>query len=386
MRILIAPLDWGLGHATRCIPLIRALEKAGHTVIPCAGGAGLRLLRAEFPHLTVEPLPGHAMRYTKTRALLPLWLFAQLPLFLLGIRRDGIEARRLVRKYDASLVIADGRYGFRAPDSSGIPTVFLSHQIEILPPGPAWLRPLIAPLLRLLNRRALRKFTEVWVPDFAGPENLSGVLGHPAHAEELDLHYLGPLCRFDGIPSASVMPVIPDYLALVSGPEPQRSVFEQQLRVALNDLPGTKVLVCGVPSPSGNAGEVSVVPPGELTVIDHLPGEVLSGLLRDARNVVCRSGYTTVMELAGLRKRNVLLVPTPGQPEQEYLAAHAAFCGFAAWQDQDRLDLVEGFREAAALPGFGFWAVPQVSSDPANIDPSSLDAWVAAHPLLADRA
>jgi hypothetical protein len=398
MRILIAPLDWGLGHATRCIPLIRALTANGHTVVACAGGAGERLLRAEFPQLTVEHVSGHAMRYTKSRGLLPLWLLVQLPLFLYGIRRDRLAAKRLARKHDAGLVISDGRYGFRTDPASGVPTVFISHQIEILPPGPVWLRAVLSPLLRMLNRRALRGFAEVWIPDFPGAENLSGVLGHPPSGHGLNLQYIRPLCRFrseaapwngtgseePGASAFSEAFLTIDYLALVSGPEPQRTLFENALRKSLSGLPGTKVLVRGVPGSSSPSSSTSAIRAGELTVFDHLPGETLDALLRGAHRVVCRSGYTTIMELAGICKRNVLLVPTPGQPEQESLAVHAAFCGFAVWQDQDRLDLVGGFREASALPGFMFW------SDSGNRSGNSsgnfsLTDWVAGHGLLAEK-
>jgi hypothetical protein len=384
MRVLIAPLDWGLGHATRCIPLIRALEKAGHTVIPCAGGGGLRLLRAEFPHLTVEEVAGHAMRYTRRRALLPLWLLAQLPFFLIGAWREGRAATRLARRHKAGLVIADGRYGFRA---AGVPSVFVTHQLEILPPGPAWLQGLLARPLRALNRRALRGFAEVWVPDFPGAPNLSGRLGHLQGGEDGGprVAYIRPLCRFrpedrpwNGPGSGAETAAGVDRLALVSGPEPQRSLFEQKLREALAKRPGTRVLVRGVPGEQGV--KEGPLREGALNVFDHLPGERLRELMAGARSVICRSGYTTVMELAGLAKRDVLFVPTPGQPEQEYLAVHAAWCGFAAWQDQDALDLEEGIAAAAALPGFPASWAGAAGEDGAF----SLAAWIGAHPLLRE--
>ena len=456
MIVLIAPLDWGLGHATRCIPLIRALERAGHTVVACASGAGARLLRAEFPHLTVEDVPGHAMTYTKNRALLPLWLLAQLPLFLLGAWREGRAARRLCRRHGAGLIIADGRYGFRAPE---VPAVFVTHQLGIVPPGPVWVRAALAPLLRRLNARALTRFAEVWVPDFDGSPNLSGALGHPAPrthtgpgtsrgsgrpgASGLRVSYIRPLCRFRpveapwgsapvprplapraeadlpvppraGPPAPGAVPAAPtiDILALVSGPEPQRSLFEKALRSALAALPGTHVLVRGVPGPAGGAGQDSgtgagscVVRQGTLTVFDHVSGAQLAVWLEAAGHVVCRSGYTTMMELAGVAKANVLLVPTPGQPEQEVLAVHARRMGFAAWQDQDALDVAAGLREAASLPGFGALTggredgeaaggaggppeVPQQArggGDDEGEGAFTLAAWIAAHPLLTGR-
>ncbi len=426
MIVLVAPLDWGLGHATRCVPLIRALERAGHTVVVCAAGGGARLLRAEFPHVTVEEVPGHAMTYTRSRALLPLWLLAQLPLYLVGVWREGRAARRLARRHDAGLIIADGRYGFRAP---GIPAVFVTHQLGIVPPGPAWVRAALAPLLRRLNARALRGFTELWVPDFEGPVTLSGTLGHPAARTRRQpgprVAYIRPLCRFrpveaawgmlpQGLPRAtpilfpSVLPAAPpiDILALVSGPEPQRSLFENALRTALQALPGTHVLVRGVPGachdvPGLVADLAAKIRTGTLTVFDHLPGERLAELLEAAGRVVCRSGYTTMMELAGVGQANVLLVPTPGQPEQEVLAVHARRNGFAAWQDQDALDVEAGLREAASLPGFGILGGRAEGADGGEGHDGAraadgggdgdgaaftLSGWIAAHPLLSETA
>jgi hypothetical protein len=395
MLVLIAPLDWGLGHATRCIPLIRALLRAGHTVVPCAGGAGARLLRAEFPDLTVEDLPGYAMTYTRNRAALPLWLLAQLPLYLIGACRGRWAARRLALKHRPGLIIADGRYGFRA---AGVPSVFVTHQLEIKPPGPPVLRALVAPVLRLFNARALRAFTEIWVPDFPGTVNLSGHLGHPRHAlfpggGGPRVEYIRPLCRFrdsaapwtarpapgdhnhpEVSPHTAAMPV--DILALVSGPEPQRTVFEDKLRAALKDMTGTRVLVRGKPGIQTSAP--AAVVPGALTVFDHLSGDRLAHLLAQAHSVVCRSGYTTMMELAGVGAANVLLVATPGQPEQEYLARRAREGGYAMFQDQEELDLGGGLRWALALPGF-----EKLTSGVFGPDAGfTLDSWIASHHLL----
>src|SRR5690606_7360311 len=184
-----------------------------------------------------------------------------------------------------------------------------------------------------LNRRALRAFDEVWVPDFAGEPNLSGSLGHPRGAWPRT-EYIGPLDRFRGADDAESPDAAPDVLALVSGPEPQRALFEEKLRHALGGMEGTRVLVRGLP---GAPVPATPAAPGAFTVFDHLPGSRLRALLREARSVVCRSGYTTVMELSGMGKTGVLFVPTPGQSEQEYLAVHAEASGLAARLDQEAL-------------------------------------------------
>lgn len=390
MKVLIAPLDWGLGHATRCVPLIRALRAAGHDVVPCAGGAGLRLLRAEFPDLEVEEAPAYAMRYTKNRALLPLWLALQLPAFFASIRGDARRAARLVRKHKADLVISDGRYGFR---SAAAPAVFVSHQLHILPPGPARLRAALARPIGALNRFALRGFREVWVPDFPGARNLSGILGHPPGGWR-GARYIHPLCRFraEDLPWDRPAPLAHgagpaiDRLALLSGPEPQRTLLEEKVRAAFAAMPGTRVIVRGVPrNPArGQRGTTAVeehpVRENALNVFDHLPQDRLLESLASARRVVCRSGYTTMMELAGLGKANVLLVPTPGQPEQEYLARHARASGYAAWRDQEDPDLEAGLAEAATLPGFA--AAFGGSEAFETSEAFNLAAWVRANPLL----
>ena len=353
MRILICPLDWGLGHATRCIPLIRAFRSAGHEVMVYASGAGYRLLRAEFPGLQIGRLPGYAMRYSRHRFLLPFWLLLQLPLFLLSAVADRFRAASLARRHDADLVISDGRYGFRTVRA---PCVFITHQLCLLPPLPRKAREGMLPWLTALNRLALRGFAQIWVPDFQGHRNLSGRLGHPALPWR-NVRYAGPLCRFRSENSSWASPAEMestgqrlDVLALVSGPEPQRSLFEQALLAALDTMSGTRVLVRGLP------GEGKAVPrevaPGTLAVFDHLPEPALLSMLAGADKVVCRSGYTTVMELAGLGKKNILVVPTPGQPEQEYLAVHLRELGLAHFQAQENLALAEGLEKAGELAGF----------------------------------
>ena len=363
MRILISPLDWGLGHATRDIPIIRALRRAGHEVIIFASGAGRRLLQGEFPDLEIGELPSYSMSYSKSKALLPFWLLAQLPVFIFSVFRERRLVNDLVRDHRIDLIISDGRYGLK---TALVPCIFITHQLCILPPGPNWLRSLLSAPIQSLNRFALRDFKKIWVPDFPGAVNLSGRLGHPNPAWP-PVQYIFPLCRFreNSLPwnrpaEIDAKDLKIDLLALVSGPEPQRTVFENMLTEALKKMSGTRALVRGLPGqPVGAHRDAplrelprQMVRENELNVFDHLSGNDLTQFLAAADKVVCRSGYTSVMELAGLGKRNILLIPTPGQPEQEYLGKHLQKMGLAECQEQEAFSIEIGLHTAAELPGF----------------------------------
>ncbi len=384
MRVLISPLDWGLGHATRDIPIIRSLQQAGHEVVVLAGGAGHRLLQGEFPDLEINDWPTYTMRYSRSRLLLPLALFAQLPFFLLSIFKERKRINQYVRSHGIDLVISDGRYGLK---TKVVPSIFITHQLCILPPGPRWFQMVMAKPIWALNRFALRGFAEIWVPDFPTAINLSGKLGHPPKTMT-NVRYIYPLCRFRAEtlswnqPSEmnSALNRI-DVLALVSGPEPQRTLLEKILIDALEKISGTRVLVCGKPAVIVGAhrdAPQTDIREGQLTVFDHLPGDQLTELLAAAERIVCRSGYTSVMELAGLGKKNVLFIPTPGQPEQEYLARHLQSMDLAEWQEQEDLDVEGGLKKAAGLPGFA--ALFRVSDSAAGFP--DLARWIQEHPLF----
>jgi hypothetical protein len=322
------------------------------------------------------------MRYARSRALQPVWLFGQLPFLLLSMLWDRLCVKGLIRRHAIDLVLSDGRYGLC---TSQVPCVFITHQLRILAPGSRRMRERIVPWLMRLNQFALRGFAEIWVPDFSGSANLSGLLGHP-EIPWPRTRYAGPFCRFrpetlsweqlEKVPAQG--PRI-DVLALVSGPEPQRSVFEERLIAALRDMPGSRVLVRGLPT--GAAPLPADVESDGFTVFNHLPETALVSLLTRAEHVVCRTGYTTVMELAGLGQNKVLMVPTPGQPEQEYLAEHLRGMGWVEIQDQESLDVPEGLKKAGKLPGFA----ALFAGANLHADRPSLADFSAANPLLSIR-
>lgn len=373
MRILVCPLDWGLGHAGRCIPLIRALRAAGHEVRIAAAEGALRLLRGEFPDLAWDEFPGYRVRYARSAALLLPVLAIQLPALLAGWRAEKRRLGRLLAAHPCDLVISDGRYGLAG---TGIPTILITHQIAFRLPARLPWKSFAERVLLRMNLKALARFERVWIPDWPHPLSLSGELSGPSSVPG-NRERIGPLGRFAAPPEGS-LPQGPriDIAAVVSGPEPQRSLFEASLRASLANLPGTRVLVRGLPGASAHAGAgLASLRKGELNVFDHLPGAELAQVFAHAGALVARSGYTTVMELAVLGTAAAVLVPTPGQTEQEYLADHLSRLGAAVRREQGEGDLAAALREVRDLPGFRSWR----EDDPG----SRLTRFVQSHPMLS---
>lgn len=168
-KVLVAPLDWGLGHATRCIPVIRELLKTGFEVVIAAEGKGQILLEAEFPSLAFITLKGYAIQYSKTRIGLFSKILLQIPKIMAIIRYEHNWLDEIIDKHDIDIVISDNRYGLH---SKRIPSLFITHQLQIQ-------TPVFPNLLRQLNYRYINRFTECWVPDSKNAPGLAGSLSHP---------------------------------------------------------------------------------------------------------------------------------------------------------------------------------------------------------------
>jgi hypothetical protein len=322
--VLVAALNWGLGHAARCVPLIQALHARGCRVHLASDGAALAFWRGELPGLPVHELPGWGIRYAPGPWLLP-GLAVSLPRIWRALREEAAQAAEIVRRHGISWILSDNRYGVHVP---GVPAVLLSHQ-----PHPALPRPLrvLEPFVESAMARLCRPFDEVWVPDGAAFPGLSGRLGHPLRPRSFPpLRYLGPLSRFEPFLTETVW----DTVAVVSGPEPARGDFEARLRRELSVFPGRHLLVCGRPDLPGRRERV-----GNLEAVPHLPTKELEAALAGAAVVISRGGYSTLMDLAVLGNVRALVVPTPGQTEQEALAHELAASGLAHAAAQESLDL-----------------------------------------------
>jgi predicted glycosyltransferase len=349
LKVLVAPLDWGLGHATRCIPIINELLSQGCTVILAADGAQKALLQEEFPTLNFVQIPGYGIKYGKNRAFTLLRLIMSIPKILIRIKQENAWLRGFASRERPDLVISDNRYGLYLP---GIVSVFMTHQLTI---GTSF-GGVADRLLQRVNYRAIRRFTLCWVPDVSGEEiALAGKLSHPWKMPLVPTRYIGWLSRFgkgveDGEGAGRV-----DLLVLLSGPEPQRTLLEKMILAQAAGCGCQIVLVRGLPK----GGRAVAVPPG-IFVYDHLAARELESLIRRSSVVLARPGYSTVMDLARLGKK-AIFIPTPGQTEQEYLGSYLAEKGLAVCMGQDRfslkgaLDALETLNRAWALVPGGDW-------------------------------
>ena len=368
LKVLVAPLDWGLGHATRCIPVVKELLNQRCVVIIAATGAQKALLHEEFPSLHFVEIPGYRIKYGKNRALSIFRLIRSIPKILIRVKQENGWLRRFVRLERPDLVVSDNRYGLYLPDTC---CVFMTHQLLIRTPFGGSFGRVADRLLQRLNYFFIRRFSRCWVPDTPGDDALGGKLSHPGSMPPIPTSYIGWLSRFGAVDGAGTVGgdgavggdgsvegegVVDgdgagavDLLVLLSGPEPQRTILEKMI---LGQAAGVNqaasggyriVVVRGLPG----GGKPVPALPGVL-IHDHLRAAALEPLIRRSSLVLARSGYSTVMDLARLGKR-AIYIPTPGQTEQEYLGAWLAEHGWGLCIQQKGLSLPAALAAAAAF-------------------------------------
>ena len=326
-RILVAPLNWGLGHATRCIPIINALIHNDFEPIIASDGAALKLLKKEFSNLQHIELPSYGIEYSKKRKLLKLKLLKQLPNLLKAIKAEKKAVEYIVKSNNIDGIISDNRFGVY---SKNVPSVYITHQLNVLSGNTTWLSSKI-------HQRIIKKFDECWVPDVESSLNLSGRLGH-VERPIIATKYLGILSRFNSLETEKTYELI----VLLSGPEPQRGILELQLLKQIYDYKG-KVLFVKGKIEATQAKEVK----HNVTFLNYLTSHELNLAINKSNIVLSRSGYTTILDLAKLGKK-VFFIPTPGQFEQEYLAKQLSKKGIAPFCIQneftiDKLDVLKDY-------------------------------------------
>jgi len=300
--VLVCPLDWGLGHASRDVIIIKKLLSNGFKVIIGADKAPLSFLRTEFPKLTFVKIPSVEIKYPKGK-LMTLKMLFSIPQILYSIQKEHQLLKRIIASQNIDIVISDNRFGLW---NKKVYSIFITHQLEIQ--LPKWMK-FMNGFTNKINHWFIDKYDVCWVPDFPGNKNIAGVLSWPLKILK-NTKYIGLLSRFD---TNILIEKKYDILAVLSGPEPQRSIFEEILIEEFKKSNKKAIIVLGKPDFSATYTK------NNIDFINHLESEQLGQLILATPMVISRSGYSSIMDYIVLKK-NAILVPTPGQTEQEYLA------------------------------------------------------------------
>ena len=327
--ILISPLDWGLGHATRCIPIIKALLLLNYNVYIACNNNQKKMLQLEVENVTFLLLNGYDIKYSFNNKLFALSIIEQLPKINKAIKFEHLWLQEAIEKYKIDLVISDNRYGLY---TTKVPCIFITHQLLIKAPFS-----FLQKLLQKINYQFINKFTQCWIPDFETLQNIAGVLSHPEKLPSTPVKYIGPLARFE---EKNILEKKYDYCIILSGPEPQRTILEQLILKQTNTVSGKILVVRGLPN-----SQEYLPTTDDLEIKNHLSTIELGEAIRQSDYVITRSGYTTVMELLCLQKKSIV-IPTPGQTEQEYLAKKLMAQGWCYSVSQSQFKLATAISHA----------------------------------------
>ncbi len=328
--ILVAPLNWGLGHATRCIPVIEELLNQNFKVFIASDGRALKLLKLEFPALTFFELPAYDVHYSTKNMI---WNIAwQLPKILMAIWKEKKAVQRIIDEEKIDVILSDNRFGCHSPKTKNI---FLTHQLKIKMPYPFLER-----TVDFFNHLFIKKFNECWIPDFDNEPNLSGELAHGSFLKHSK--FIGALSRMEYFETKKKN----DVVVVLSGPEPQRTFLEALIFEQIKGL-DLKILIVQGKTEKMERTHLSK----NIKIVSFLTSKELNQSILSSDLVICRSGYSSIMDLAKLRKRAVL-IPTPGQTEQEYLAEKFFREGVFYFQEQRDFDLEEAMKASKKFKGF----------------------------------
>ncbi len=337
-NVLVCPLDWGLGHATRCIPVINELLNQNANVLIAGDGDGLELLKKEFPQLTFLFLKGYRAKYQSGN--MALAMLKQLPRFLATIVREYFQIKKIIRQHNIDIVISDNRYGLW---NKKIKSVFITHQVNIQTPQHL---KITKPIINGINRFFINQFFECWIPDTEGENNLSGKLSDASEIK-IPVYKIGLLSRFASLTLLNYKPQTTNnkLLCILSGPEPQRTIFEGMLIEQLQKLNISVLIIRGRPNDNQELKSKFLI-----EFKNHASAHEMFQHITNAEIVIARAGYSTIMDLATLGKK-AILIPTPGQTEQEYLAGYFFDKKIFYTQQQHELNLQTALKEVEGFNG-----------------------------------
>jgi uncharacterized protein (TIGR00661 family) len=329
-NILVTPLNWGLGHATRCIPIINALQECNYNPIIASDGIALAMLRKEFPDVQTLELPSYQIEYAKKGSDFKWKMLLNTPKILKAIWNEKKMVASWIKKHQIDGIISDNRLGVF---NENIPSVYITHQLNVMSGSTTW-------ITSKMHQNNIKKFTECWVPDVPGEPNLAGEL---SHSKKLAFtpKYLGPLSRMKKKDAAKQY----DLMIVLSGPQPQRGMLESILKTELKHYDRQVVFIKGSVEEEQKKEKIK-----NITYFNFMTSQQLEQTFNESGLVLARSGYTTIMDLAKLGKK-AFFIPTPGQYEQIYLAQKLQKEGIAPYLEQDDFK-IDDLIEAKQYNGF----------------------------------
>jgi uncharacterized protein (TIGR00661 family) len=323
-NILICPLEWGLGHATRMIPVAAELLKLNHNVIFASGDEHLNLIRGELPECSCLYFPGFKPEYSRHLPPYISMLF-KIPQLAYHIILEHFRLNRIIRENKIDIVISDNRFGLW---NSKIKTVYVTHMPLI--PFPKKIR-FLEPVGIFLHRQIIRRYNLCFIPDLPGDKNISGRLSHGINLPK-NVRYIGILSRFASVNrNDSEKKDFRYNIVILSGPEPQKEILKQKLISLLKDKDPVTLILEGKPSCTEKTRK-----DGNVICYTHLPADRMKSIISNSEGIISRSGYTTIMDLITLNC-SALLIPTPGQTEQEYLAEYLSEKGLFSYISQNAI-------------------------------------------------
>lgn len=327
-QILVAVLNWGLGHATRSIPIIRDLIANQNLITIASDGASLSLLKSVFPELPYINLPAYDVKYPNSSMVVNMGF--QLPKIASAIRSERRMVHNWIEKNEVDIIISDNRYGCY---HSSTENIFISHQLNLQVP--------FSSVVNRLHANMVNEFSRIWIVDDAN-RALSGNLSDPKWlSADIEISYLGAQSRLDKMACDNKYEIA----AILSGPEPQRTFLEEELckKLARSNL--KSILV------QGSKSAEQIISNDNLEIIPFADAPLLSKIICSSEMMICRSGYSTIMDLAKLGG-NALFVPTPGQTEQIYLAKRLQYQKLAQYQKQGKIDIEHAWSQKIDFSGF----------------------------------
>ncbi len=331
--VLVAPLDWGLGHTTRCIPIIYALQKYSFTIIVAIAGNAKKIIESEFPNLKIIDIPNYNVEYGKSKITTIIKLTNQLVKIKKAILRENEWLKEVVQKNSIDIVISDNRYGLY---NKNVQTVFITHQLK----PKALVGNFGEKFLQKKLYTYINKFNYCWVMDYANENNLAGTLSHPTLMPKVPTTYIGAVTRLHNYQTE----IKYTCAVILSGPEPQRTILENKIVAQLKNVNYKTILIRGLP----NEYKELEISNNYCTIVNYAGVEDLNKIILQSECIISRSGYTSIMDLFLLQKK-CIFIPTPAQSEQEYLATYLAKKNYCITYTQNEFNIKEALIKANAF-------------------------------------